>query len=274
MKRDTIFYQIFQQSPQLLFDLLPQPPASTQGYNFESVEIKEASFRIDGVLTPPDPNGDVFFVEVQMQRDPKLYERIFNEASNYTYRRTEMFSQWYGVAIYPSHSIEQTSTKVPYELFDSGRIRAIYLDTLGQIDQLPIGLGLMVLTTLEGDEAVGEARRMISRSRQALDENVIINMVSTIMLSMFTTFSRDEVDAMLGYKIDELKQTRVYQDALQEGREEGREEILIILLEHKFGPLSLTNSSKIKSLDFDRLQALTTALLDFTSVADLENWLH
>lgn len=75
---------------------------------------------------------------------------------------------------------------------------------------------------------------------------------------------------MLGYKIDELKQTRVYQDALQEGREE----ILLILLGHKFGPLSLTNSSKIKSLDFDRLQALTTALLDFTTVADLEDWLH
>ena len=214
MKRDTIFYQIFQQSPQLLFDLLPQPPASTQGYNFESVEIKEASFRIDGVLTPPDPNGDVFFIEVQMQRDPKLYERIFNEASNYTYRRTEMFSEWYGVGIYPSHSIEQTSTKVPYELFDSGRIRAIYLDTLGQIDQLPIGLGLMVLTTLEGDEAVGEARRMISRSRQVLDENVTTNTVSTIM------------------------------------------------------------SSKIMSLDFDRLPALTTALLDFTTLADLQVLLH
>lgn len=79
---------------------------------------------------------------------------------------------------------------------------------------------------------------------------------------------------MLGYKIDELKQTRVYQDALQEGREEGREEIVLILLGYKFGPLSLTNSSKIKSLDFDRLQALTTALLDFTTVADLEDWLH
>jgi predicted transposase YdaD len=64
MKRDTIFYQIFQQSPQLLFDLLPQPPARTQGYNFESIEIKEASFRINGVLTPPDPSGDVFWVEV------------------------------------------------------------------------------------------------------------------------------------------------------------------------------------------------------------------
>ena len=273
MKRDTIFYQIFQQSPQLLFDLLPQPPASTQGYNFESIEIKEASFRIDGVLMPPDPSGDVFFVEVQMQKDSKFYERIFNEASNYTYRRTEMFSTWHVVAIYPSRSVEQMSTKVPHELFDSGRIRAIYLDTLGQIDRLPTGLGLMVLTTLEGDEAVSEARGMISRSHQSIDENAIIDMVSTIMLSKFTTLSRDEVDAMLGYKIDELKQTRVYRDAVQEGREEGLEEAVLILLEHKFGMLSLSNLSRIKALNPDRLQALITSQLDFVTVADLENWL-
>lgn len=273
MKRDTIFYQLFQQSPQLLFDLLPQPLSRTQGYRFESVEIKEASFRIDGVLTPPDPSGKVFFVEVQMQKDPKLYERIFNEASTYTYRRTELFASWQAVAIYPSRGVEQTSTKVPQELFDSGRIRAIYLDTLGQIDRLPVGLGLMVLTTLEGDEAVSEARGMIARSHQSLNENAIIEMVSTIMLSKFTTLSRDEVDAMLGYKTDELKQTRVYRDAVQEGREEGLEEAVLILLGHKFGVLSLSNLSRIKSLNPDRLQDLITSQLDFVTVADLESWL-
>ena len=165
------------------------------------------------------------------------------------------------------------STKVPHELFDSGRIRAIYLHTLGQIDRLPTGLGLMVLTTLEGDEAVSEARGMIARSHQSLNENAIIDMVSTIMLSKFTTLSRDEVDAMLGYKTDELKQTRVYRDAVQEGREEGLEEAILILLGHKFGVLSLSNLSKIKALNPDRLQALITSQLDFVTVADLESWL-
>lgn len=29
----------------------------------------------------------------------------------------------------------------------------VYLDELGEIEQLPIGIGLMVLTTLEGDAA-------------------------------------------------------------------------------------------------------------------------
>jgi predicted transposase YdaD len=50
MKRDTIFYQIFQQSPSLLFDLLPVPIVDKRGYIFDSVEVKETAFRIDGVL--------------------------------------------------------------------------------------------------------------------------------------------------------------------------------------------------------------------------------
>jgi predicted transposase YdaD len=61
MRRDSIFYQLFRQSPTLLFELLPQPPANAQGYIFESIEVKETAFRIDGVFLPPNPAGIVYF---------------------------------------------------------------------------------------------------------------------------------------------------------------------------------------------------------------------
>ena len=272
MKRDTIFYRIFQQSPILLFDLMPLLPENSLRYTFESVEVKEASFRIDGVLTPPDPSGDVFFTEIQMQPDPLLYERMFAEIGNYVYRRTELFASWRSVAIYPSRTTEQSTTKVPLELFASGRIVPIYLDELGEIEQLPIGLGLMVLTTLEGDRAISEAKEMLNRSSRSVNVNAIIEMVSTIMVYKFTELSREEIDAMLGFKTDELKQTRVYREARQEGREEDRREIVFMLLNHKFGELSLENQTKVQALDFDRLQALSQAVLGFTDIKDLENW--
>ncbi len=132
----------------------------------------------------------------------------------------------------------------------------------------------MVLTTLEGEVAISEARDMISRSRRSLDENAIIEMVSTIILYKFTTLNRDEVAAMLGYKIDELKQSRVYQEAREEGREEERREIVLMLLSYKFGQLSSQNQDAVAALKLDRLQDLSTALLDFTSLADLETWLQ
>ncbi|MDS3862091.1 DUF2887 domain-containing protein [Thermosynechococcaceae cyanobacterium BACA0444] len=42
MRRDSIFYQQFQQFPSLLFQLLDAPPANAAAYRFESVAVKEA----------------------------------------------------------------------------------------------------------------------------------------------------------------------------------------------------------------------------------------
>jgi predicted transposase/invertase (TIGR01784 family) len=166
MKRDTIFYRIFQESPTLLFELLPTPPPDQTGFKFESIDVKETAFRIDGVITPPDATGTVFFSEVQMQPDPKLYERMFSEIGMYTYRRTDEFEDWQAVAIYPSRDLEQSSTKVPRELFESGRILPIFLDELGEIDQIPLNLGLLVLMILEEEEAIAQAKAMMTRARR------------------------------------------------------------------------------------------------------------
>ena len=165
MRRDTIFYQLFQQSPTLLFELLPQPPANAARYTFEAVEVKETAFRMDGVFLPPDLNGIVYFCEAQFQKDEILYERMVSEISIYVYRNRERLSDWQAVAIYPSRSSEQSNTVTVRELLASGRIVRVYLDELGEIEQLPIGVGLMVLTTLEGDAAKTEAKSAIDRSR-------------------------------------------------------------------------------------------------------------
>ena len=81
MRRDSIFWQIFQQSPVLLFDLVEQPPLSANLYTFDAIEVKETGFRMDGVFMPPTSSGTVFFCEVQFQEDPLLYERMAAEIS-------------------------------------------------------------------------------------------------------------------------------------------------------------------------------------------------
>jgi predicted transposase/invertase (TIGR01784 family) len=83
MHRDTIFYQLFRQSPTLLFDLISQPPEDANQYTFDSVEVKETSFRMDVVFVPPSPSGTVYFCEVQFHLDELLYERMLSEISIY-----------------------------------------------------------------------------------------------------------------------------------------------------------------------------------------------
>ena len=274
MHRDTIFYQLFQQSPTLLFDLISQPPIDAERYIFDSIEVKETAFRIDGVFIPPLPSGIIYFCEVQFQSDKLLYERMVSEISIYTYRNRNLFSDWRAVAIYPSRSIEQSNKDVVLEMLASGRITPIYLDELGAVEELPTGLGLMVLTTLEGEEAKAEARGLIQRAQNSRD---IINLVSTIVLYKFNTLSRDEVDLMLGI---ELQQTRVYQEAKAEGEVIGenrgleRERALVLkLLTRKLVTISPEIQTRVNSLTIEQIESLGEALLDFTQIGDLTNWL-
>jgi predicted transposase/invertase (TIGR01784 family) len=284
MKRDTIFYRIFQQNPTLLFDLLPTQPANAQDYTFASIEVKETSFRIDGVLLPPTPDGTIIFSEVQMQPDGSLYERLFSEIGIYTYRHPETFADWQAIVIYPDRSIEQPSSRIPRELFESGRIQPIYLNELGAIEQLPLGIGLLVLTVLEGETAIAQAQSMAAKAKRIPAGDAIMEMLSTILFYKFKTFSRDEVNAMLGYTLDELKESRAYQEIYTEGREEGQKKgleegrekgqlsLILMLLNAKFGQLSQSQQAQIQSLTTDQLQALGIALLEFTDMADLQRW--
>jgi predicted transposase/invertase (TIGR01784 family) len=272
MRRDTIFYQLFLQSPILLFDLIPDPPENAEQYVFDAIEVKETAFRMDGVFIPPDPSGIVYFCEVQFQTDELLYERMLAEISIYVYRHRDLFFDWQAVTIYPSRSIEQSRRQIVRELLGSGRITRVYLDELGEVEELSIGLGLMVLTTLEGDEAKAEARRLIGQAQGSRD---IINLVSTIVLYKFDTLSRDEVDLMLGI---ELQQTRVYREARAEGEVSGRTDegrsLVLKLLTRKLGDISPEIQARVNSLTLDRVESLAEDLLDFTQMADLTNWLN
>ena len=270
MRRDPIFYQLFVQSPILLFDLIPYPPKNAQQYIFDAIEVKETAFRMDGVFISPDPSGIIYFCEVQFQADELLYERMLAEISIYAYRHRDLFFDWQAVVIYPSRSIEQSRREIVRELLASGRITRVYLDELGG-EELSTGLGLMMLTTLEGDEAKAEARRLIGQAQGSRD---IINLVSTSVLYKFNTLSRDEVDLMLGI---ELQQTRVYQEASAEGEVRGRtnegRSLVLKLLTRKLGNISREIQAQVNSLTLDRVESLGEDLLDFTQMEDLNSWL-
>jgi predicted transposase/invertase (TIGR01784 family) len=274
MRRDSIFYQLFRQYPALLFELLSEPPDRASEYIFDSIEVKETAFRIDGVFMPPDRSGTIYFAEVQFQTDELLYERMLSEISIYTYRNRERFADWQAVVIYPSRSVEQSRTEMVREMLTSGRIRRVYLDELGEVEELTTGLGLMVLTTLEGADATTQSRGLIERSG---GDRAMIDIVSTIIVYKFDNLNRDEVAAMLGI---ELEQTRVYQEAKAEGeligeaRGEAKEQALILrLLRRRVGNVSIDLEAQIKALPLAQIEELGEALLDFNQMSDLVAWL-
>lgn len=280
MRRDSIFYKLFQQSPTLLFELLTNPPANAEAYQFDSVAVKEPKFEIDGVFLPPENQtpGVVYFCEVQFQKDEQLYERVFAESSLYFYRNRSRFSDWQAVIIYPSRSLEQSEIYPHRSFLNGGQVHRIYLDELGDIRSLPVWVALMVLTTLEENRATEEARYLLARSQQQApqtDDRAIIDLLTTIMVYKFEDKSQREVEEMLGIT---LQETRVYREISEEGEQRGRraegQSLVLRLLTRRVGELPQEVRQRIESLPLEQLENLGEALLDFTSMADLQAWLE
>lgn len=215
VRRDAIFYQIFQRFPGLLFTLLEQPPEQARGYRFESVEVKEPTFRIDGVFLPPEDASPriVYFAEFQFQKDESLYHRFFSESLLYLHRNQSLYDDWYGVVIFPSRSLEPANTTIHRSLLNSPQVQRIYLDELGDPNQQSIGVSLMQLTIAPEAQTAARARQLMERARQEdpgiLSRDEIIEVVAAIAVYKFANLSREEVEEMLGLTLEE---TRIYKD--------------------------------------------------------------
>jgi predicted transposase/invertase (TIGR01784 family) len=129
MKTDKIFYTLFQAFPELLFELIGSDSKFAQNYQFKSIEIKELSFRLDGVFLPDEnyPEYPLYFVEVQFQLDPDFYWRFFTEIILYLHQHQPV-RQWQAVVLWGKQSLDG-ELPLAYQMFDP-YLQRIYLDQL------------------------------------------------------------------------------------------------------------------------------------------------
>ncbi|KAM3103573.1 Rpn family recombination-promoting nuclease/putative transposase [Phormidesmis sp. 146-12] len=221
MKTDSIWYCLFKSFPGIFFELIGQPAAVAQSYEFASVEVKQTAFRIDGVFLPNQPNDPLYFSEFQFQPDPKLYSRFFTEIFLYL-DKTELVNNWQGAIVWGSRKLDTGGTDRYWELLESQRVRRIYLDEL-EVTEGSIGLGLVKLIVEPPPNAGQRAKTLIRSTRtQITDEAIqreILQLIETIIIYKFPKLSREAIEQML--ELAELKQTQVYQEAKEEGKLEG-----------------------------------------------------
>ncbi|MBD2196647.1 MULTISPECIES: Rpn family recombination-promoting nuclease/putative transposase [Calothrix] len=222
MKTDIIFYRLFLEIPSIFFELISNHPEEANNYQFASVEIKQTSFRIDGVFLPVETiDKPIYFVEVQFQQDDEIYSRLIAEICLYL-RQNKPQNDWNAVVLYPNRNVDTGDIKHYREFFDSQRVRRIYLDELGDNATLPIGIATVKLVIEDKDIAINQARELIARTRQETNSQLqqqLLQLIETILVYKFPNMSREEIEAM--FSLSELKQTRFYQEAFQEGKEEG-----------------------------------------------------
>jgi predicted transposase/invertase (TIGR01784 family) len=157
---------------------------------------------------------------VQFQPDEDLYYRLFAELFLYL-KQYKPPHPWQVVVIYPTRSIEREQTLQFNELLT--RSQRIYLDELGEAASGSLGVGVVKLVIENQQTAPELARRLIEQAQAQIAEETtqrdLIDLIETIIVYKLPQKSREEIEAMLG--LNELKQTKVYQEALEEGEHRG-----------------------------------------------------
>ncbi|MEM9217242.1 MAG: DUF2887 domain-containing protein [Cyanobacteria bacterium P01_F01_bin.150] len=176
--------------------------------------------------------------------------------------------------IYGSRACEQEELGAHKKLIQDGYVRRIYLDEFAQKDEESLLLGLVRLIVEPVDSAIPKAQQLAQLAQKsAPDESVsyIMELIETILVYKFPSIGWQEIREMFG--ISELKQTRVYQEGEEKGRETATRSIILRLLNRRFDDLSESLLTKINQLPVEALEQLAEDLLDFADLNDLYNWL-
>ncbi|BAZ81222.1 hypothetical protein NIES73_24890 [Sphaerospermopsis kisseleviana NIES-73] len=285
MKTDKLFYRIFLTQPGILAELIPGIPLDCE-FEYCAPVIKEQEFRHDGVLTPigDDLNLPIVFLEAQMQPDKGFYGRYFAEV--YLYLKQYNISRpWRGLIILKSRSHELGS-EIPYRSILKEDVQRLYLEDLLSETDLSPNLGILQLIVLPQNRVGEAAQKLLQNVENKTQFTQRLDLIEAILVSKFPQISPEEILKMLDLKTADITQTRFYRDVFQlgakegrqegkaEGRQEGEAQLIIRLLNRRCGVLSPNQEAQIRSLDLNQLESLGEALLDFTTIADLEAWLN
>ena len=221
METDSFFYRLLKQLPQTLFELVGLPAKRALAYRFDSVELKK-SYRIDGLYLPIERGLPLLFVEVQFQRVATFYANLFAKVFSYL-GENDPAQQWKAVAIFANRRVEPVACG-PYEvLLQSTHVQRIYLDEHPMPADASAGLAILQLVNAPLQQArelaahiLAEARRQDSGSAPAAN---VIELLEEMLIRRYPQFNREKVRAM--FRFEDLRNTRVWQEAHEEGLEEG-----------------------------------------------------
>lgn len=127
-------------------------------------------------------------------------------------------NDWKAIGIFAKRSLEPTDITIfQNELINSNRITRIYLDEIKSTGAIAISIIQLITSTSQDVPAlVNQIRAKIDNQNVSQD---IMELIETVLLYKFKNLSRKEIEAM--FTLADLKETRVYQEAFEEGKLEG-----------------------------------------------------
>ena len=218
MKTDTLFYDLVREFPQLFFQLIGKPEVNPNIYTFTAQEVKEQSFRLDGLLSTVtgSENEPLYLVEFQTYKDDDFYERIFGELFVYFRQYRPPNPQWYLIVIY-----DRRRNEVPphprYQTLVENHLIRIYLKELPDDESLATGIAKLFVETLNKTSTL--AQQLISKATEEIadekNKKKVLAFIQSIVVNKFPELSKEEIEAMINLG-DDIEKTGYYQSVLKE----------------------------------------------------------
>ena len=282
MKTDHWFYGLFQSAPDLVALLLPQggsvvpslgPDAPGDAlYRFDAPELKAANHRLDGAFWPISgdvgtPEQPVVLLEVQMHGKGGFKHRLFAQTARFLQLHPKVLHLAV-VVLVPHRRLNLGPALLPQQLqaFVDGVVW-LSLEELGQQADLDPLLSLLTLPVRPEAELQASSQQILARRPD------LLSAVQTILLERLPFLTREDLMEFATIPAKDLRHTRVAQEWIEEGRQEGEAKVALRQLDRRCGPLSDATTARIKALPLEQLEALAEALLDFSGPADLTAWL-
>jgi len=233
MKRDPLFFRLFKELPGCFFQLVGRSEREAQRYQLDAIEYKSTAVRLDGVFRPDEPDVNPAYIwEAQFYPSDKVYANLLTKVGRFL-EHGDPNQDWIAVVIYPTRSLEQKNLR-PYRcLLDSDQLQRVYLDELPPAPPDQFDMAILELIAAKPDAALEKARTLLPRVRTSKlskqFQRMVIQFIETVIVYQFPNWSRVEIEKML--QVTDITQTRVYREALEQGRQEEREAMARRLLQ-------------------------------------------
>ena len=131
---------------------------------------------------------------------------------------------WRALALFVSRKVEPKAQPGYQVLLDSHHVHRVYLDELPASLEATPGIKILRLVTAPREATRKIVSDLVEQSRQDSDcerGSAIVQLVEELLMRRFTEMNREEIRRM--FQLHDLKESKVWQEAEQVGKERERE---------------------------------------------------
>jgi predicted transposase YdaD len=284
METDKQLYRVFGAQPEWVFQLARLPPVGKCA--MRSLTVKTLERRTDGVIVPEAPEPPLSVIEFQFSENPLIYTRTVQKMA--AVQEEFDLREVQGIIFFGEQRLDpQTKpwTSIVRSIVLPDEVRRLAEHSPGH-PLVAVFQPLLAERDAELEQAAGGFFRTIKKSKlkqgvkQALEE-VFVSWLGQRLPNR----TKQEIEKMLIGELPELVDTRMGQDLIKIGKEqglaeglaeglvEGLVEAVVVLLEAKRGRLTKSLRQRIQKLTGDQLRQLLVAADNWESLDPLGAWL-